>query len=287
MIELQNEFLRIRIKEKGAELCSLQTPDGLEYLWQAEPSVWPRHAPVLFPIVGRLKNNTYSSGEESYSLPQHGFARDRDFDCVVQTDKEVSMDLQPDQETLRLYPFLFHLRITYTLVRATLRTTYTVKNTGESDLLFSIGAHPGFNCPLLKGERLEDYYLEFEKEELRRTLLEDGLLSNRTDTLFLPYRQLPLSHSLFDADALVFANSQINKVWLRSKNHQRALHMDCESWPWFGIWSKKGEHPFICLEPWMGITDKVGSSGKLSEKAGIIRLSPAHTYACGFQISIF
>jgi galactose mutarotase-like enzyme len=98
MIELQNEFLRIRIKEKGAELYSLQTPDGLEYLWQAEPSVWPRHAPVLFPIVGRLKNNTYSHGQEPYSLPQHGFARDRNFDCVVQTDKDVSLDLLYDLE---------------------------------------------------------------------------------------------------------------------------------------------------------------------------------------------
>jgi galactose mutarotase-like enzyme len=197
------------------------------------------------------------------------------------------MDLQADQETLRLYPFLFHLRITYPLVGATLRTTYTVKNTGESDLLFSIGAHPGFNCPLLRGERLDDYYLEFEQEELRRTLLQDGLLSNRTETLVLQGRRIPLHHSLFDADALVFANNQINTIWLRSKNHQRALRMDCAGWPWFGIWSKKGAHPFICLEPWMGITDKEENSGKLSEKAGIICLAPTHNHACDFQLSIF
>lgn len=287
MYYLQNELFRAVFNKKGAELCSLQSADRLEYIWQADPAIWPRHAPLLFPIVGRLKDNTYRLGENAYSLPQHGFARDRDFRCVSQSTTSLTFELQADEETEKVYPFLFRLQVIYTLIDNTLTTAYLLENTGEKELLFSIGAHPGFRCPLFEGEHLSDYYLEFEQNHLQRSLLSEGLLGEHSEKLVLSGNKLPLTHELFDADALVFADKQIKDLRLKSTRHSHEVRMTCEDWPWFGIWSKKGASPFVCLEPWMGITDGVNASGKLEEKAGIMKLAPNRDFHCSFTLSFF
>jgi galactose mutarotase-like enzyme len=285
MIQLQNNKLIAHFNSKGAELCSLQNREGLEYIWQADPMVWPRHAPVLFPIVGRLKNDQYTYEDQPYALSQHGFARDREFTVGEKSETDVLFELTSDEASLNSYPFHFKLHIRYTLLENTLTTRYTVQNTGDKDLLFSIGAHPGFRCPLLPDENMEDYALEFTRDTLRRTMLSNGLLGSETHELALDARQLPLSHSLFDSDALVFANTQVESVSLRSKNHAHAVTLTCKDWPWFGIWSKKGPHPFVCLEPWMGITDSENSSGQLKEKSGILALAAAEAFSCSFGLT--
>ncbi len=284
MIQLQNEFLQARFNNSGAELCSLKNKEGLEYIWTADPAIWPRHAPVLFPIVGRLKNDQYEFEGRSYGLSQHGFARDREFCCVFQSATEVHFELKSDAESLAKYPFHFVFQIRYTLKERELITSYHLENTGQNVMLFSIGAHPGFRCPLLENESMEDYYLSFEKSQLRRTLLTNGLLGTMQEDLTLEDGRLPLSHSLFDADALVFADGQVQKVWLRSSKNAQAVGLTCVDWPWFGIWSKKGTAPFICLEPWMGITDSADANGIFEKKDGIMKLVPSGHFSCSFSL---
>ena len=175
---LENEIIRVEISAQGAELKSIFNKKfQLEYLWQGNASVWPRKAPVLFPIVGKLKDNTYTFNAKEYSLPQHGFARDQVFSLISSTKSLVVYRLHHNDESLNNFPFEFELDIIYSIEDSTLKVEYNIKNpSAKSDLYYSIGAHPGFNCPLVHGEIFEDYYLEFEKpEKLNRILLDKGL----------------------------------------------------------------------------------------------------------------
>ena len=159
--ELKSEYLSVKFKTRGAELCSVKNKNGTEFIWQANPDVWPRHAPVLFPIVGKLINNKYEYNNKTYELGQHGFARDLDFELIEKTDTLCCFELKTTHLTLSKYPFDFSLRIIYELRENVLITTYHINNPSENILPFSIGEHPGFMCLLLPGENFEDYYLEF------------------------------------------------------------------------------------------------------------------------------
>jgi galactose mutarotase-like enzyme len=277
-----SEDLKISISEKGAEITSVKSSDGLEYIWQAKEELWPRHAPVLFPIVGKLKDNTYNYKGKSYSLGQHGFARDLRFQLSDADESRCSFRLTSSEETLKNYPFRFTFVITYSVTGNVLNTTYYVKNEQQEEMFFSVGAHPGFRCPLVPGEKFEDHYLEFEKENYLQTLLSDGLRSSTTRVLPLQGKKLFLTPSLFNDDALVFENSQVSEISLRSSKSGRGVTIRSENWPYFGIWSKKGCTEFVCLEPWYGIADHEKSHQQLEEKDGIIRLGPGKQFTCSF-----
>ncbi len=270
---LNSDKLTVSINSKGAEIASVKR-ECMEYIWQAKADVWPRHAPVLFPIVGKLKNG---------SLSQHGFARDKEFVCLSQSKTDISFSLKSDQETKKLFPFDFELIIKYTLSSDTITCSYEVNNPSSQNLLFSIGAHPGFATP----DQLSNYILKFKADkEYNITLLADGLLTETKTKLPLQNGELNLNTSLFDKDALVFENSQIDSISLISRSGN-GVELNCVGWPYFGIWSKKGSDEFVCLEPWHGITDSINSTGDLSQKKGIIKLEGVGKFECAFNMRFF
>lgn len=282
---LISELLQVVINHHGAELSSVKNYAGLEYIWQADKSVWPRHAPVLFPIVGKLKDNCCSINNNNYELNQHGFARDSVFSLVSHSNTSCTFELTSNEESRQKFPFDFIFQVSYELDSDTLHTRYKIINPSEQALLFSVGAHPGFNCPLETNESFEDYYLKFEKTNLTITELNGGLLSEQRIPLQLEEDELRLNSRTFDEDALVFENNQINTISLLSKRSNHKIQLDCKHWPYFGIWSKKGCTQFICLEPWYGVADKENTQHVFAEKAGLIKLEAKKQFDCSFSIT--
>lgn len=281
---LTSPQLQVTIDPAGAEICSVTNKEGLEFIWPAKKEVWPRHAPVLFPVVGRLKENRFYHDGVLYPLGQHGFARDMKFLLSDHHEQGCTFRLSSGELTRNLYPFEFILEIRYELQGNTLNTHYTVSNPASTPLFFSIGAHPGFRCPLLPHERFEDYALWFETSTLEARVLNQGLRAPQTRRIDLPLSHLPLSKELFKADALVFENAQVQRVSLRSGTSAHRIDMECQGWPYFGVWTRQGCDEFICLEPWYGIADAENSSGELSQKEGILRLEAGQQFSCRFSI---
>jgi len=283
---ISNNNLSISINSLGAELTSLKH-DGAELLWQSDKNVWLRYAPVLFPVVGKLKDNLFKYRNVEYKLSQHGFARDLEFSLIRETNNILEFELTANEETMIVYPFHFSLRITFELERKGLKINYNVFNPDKNDLLFSIGAHPGFNCKRTESESLNNFYLEFDnKNELTIEKLSDGLLSGETTVVKIENGRLLLNSKLFENDALVFKNNQIEKVKLGSTKSKKQININCKGWPYFGIWTKKGSDSFVCLEPWFGIADSIKSKQNLEAKEGIMRLQPYTKWECNFDIEV-
>lgn len=282
---LVSDSLEVIIHHFGAEVCSVKNKKGVEFIWQGKPEIWPRHAPVLFPVVGKLKNNAYRHQNTHYELSQHGFARDKPFELVSSDKESCTFRLVTDKTAQKNYPFDFILDISYHLAENKLTTTYHVTNPSEKQLLFSIGAHPGFNCPLTQEERFEDYYLLFERPDLIRSSLNNGLRTENKEQMQLNNNRLPLHSRLFDDDALVFENKQIQQVSLCSTKSEHKITINCNNWPYFGVWSKKACSEFICLEPWYGIADAENSDQVLLKKEGIHALEKQEVFTCSFSIS--
>jgi len=283
---IKNKFLALSVNSFGAEASSLQS-NGEEYIWQANKDIWPRHAPVLFPVVGKLKNDQYHYKGINYEMSQHGFARDREFLMVEQTDNTLEFELTDDEASMQVYPFHFSLRIRYELNEKKLEVKYIVFNPDNKPLLFSIGAHPGFSCRVKDQKGLGDYYLEFEKSgALIAQTLEGGLQSGSSYEISLQNNRLPLSKELFDNDAIVLKDKQINSLSLVSKSGS-GIGFTCKDWPYFGIWTKKGSDDFVCLEPWYGIADHKDSNGDLEKKEGILKLEPHQSFTCVYSLEIF
>lgn len=285
---LQSNNLTLAIQSKGAEISSILF-NHLEYIWQAKENIWPRHAPVLFPIVGKLKNNSFQYNSHVYSLTQHGFARDNEFEMISRSENAITFELRNNGVTEKVYPFEFNFQIKYAIEKDTVICEYTIRNPSSSDdLFFSVGAHPGFRIPLLDTEKFTDYTLNFHNSKpFFATELADGLLTNSKKELSLIDGDLTITDDLFDKDALVFENSQIDSIGLRSSVSGKGVELVCRNWPYFGIWSKKGCREFICLEPWHGIADSVDSTGDLRNKKGIIQLKPFEEFDCSFSVKLF
>lgn len=274
---LENEHLQVQISTIGAEWQHILNKEyNVEYLWQGGEHIWARKAPVLFPIVGKAFNNSLLIDGKTYAISQHGFARDAEFSVVEKTDTEARFSLATTAATLPIYPYLFTLHITYQLVARTLHTHYTVINEGETPLCFSIGAHPGFNLPT---KNLDDYYLEFEKEEpLVRYLLTDGLFNGQTEELQSDGKRLPLSVTLFEKDALVFKHLQSEVVTLKQYGADFAVQLRFTGFPYLGIWTKPHTQEFVCIEPWCGIADSNERVLPIAEKQGIVQLQPREVF---------
>lgn len=278
---IKNSFLTATINSFGAELSSLENTAGIEYIWEGSPDFWGKHSPILFPIVGTLKNNSYQYNEKEYHLSRHGFARDMDFELVDQKENSVTFSLQSSEETLEAYPFIFELQISYALYNNSLSIEYKVINNGKSQMPFSIGAHPAF---ALTGN-FEDYSIEFEKEEsLEYYLLENDLISNQTKTLEVQKKLIPLNYQLFKNDALIFKTLESKSLTILKSNNQ-FLKVSFKDFPSLGIWTKMNA-PFLCIEPWFGYSDTNENSGNLFEKEGIQVLEENKTFQAEFSIEI-
>lgn len=288
MYTIENEYLSASINEKGAELTSLvYKPSGQEYMWNADPAYWAKHSPVLFPIVGTLKNNTFVYKNKSYQLSRHGFARDKEFEVTAQTADSISLTLQDDSETLKIYPFQFQFSLIYMLEEKTLSVTYLVKNVNNGDMYFSVGGHPAFKLPLAEGLAYDDYYLRFSATENvgRWPISPDGLLEEVPVDLLSNTNRLPLSKKLFAKDALVIKSLASTEVALKSDKDEAGFTFNFDGFPYLGIWAAK-DADFVCIEPWCGIADPVNASQKIEEKEGIIMLNKGAHFERTWSVEI-
>ena len=274
MYTIENNLLRILVDQKGAELTSIYHKSlQLEYMWEGDPVYWSKHSPVLFPVVGGLKTNTYFFDNRPYQLPRHGFAREKKFSVANQSAASISFTLSDDEETLVVYPFRFELTIKYTIDGSELAVSYQVKNKSNEDMFFSIGGHPAFKVPLVDGTNYDDYYLEFNQEEksCKWPVSPDGLIESEPSPFFQNDSRIPLKKSLFQQDALVFKDLHSDSVSLRCNKHEHGLDFEFKGFPYMGIWAAKNAD-FVCIEPWCGIADSVHADQQLKSKEGIIRI---------------
>ncbi|MES2851835.1 MAG: aldose 1-epimerase family protein [Bacteroidota bacterium] len=278
---IKNSVLTAEIKHFGAELISLKTNLNKEYIWEGNPDFWGKHSPILFPIVGTLKNNSFHHNGMEYHLSRHGFARDMEFELIDATENSATFSIQSSDETLKVYPFEFELHLIYTLDKNNLFIAYKVINKGKSTMPFAIGAHPAFALP----NQFENYAIAFEKEEaLEYYLLEDDLISNKTKQLEVHNKQIPLTYDLFENDALIFKTLQSDSLTIL-ENENPILRVHFKDFPSLGIWTKMNA-PFLCIEPWFGYSDTNENSGNLLEKEGIQILESNETFYSKFSIEI-
>ncbi|MEO8532728.1 MAG: aldose 1-epimerase family protein [Flavobacterium sp.] len=278
---ISNSSLKASIKHAGAELFSITDNQNKEYIWEGNPSFWGKHSPVLFPIVGTLKNNTYTIDGKEYQLSRHGFARDMEFELIDKTQNSATFSLLSNNETLLKYPFAFELRLIYTLEEKELTIAYQVINKGDTRIAFSIGAHPAIALP----DEFEKYSLKFEKDEvLKYNLLENDLISNKTEVLKTTDNLVPLKYQIFENDALVFKSLESNSLTI-VENSKPYVRVNFEDFPSLGIWTKE-QAPFVCIEPWFGYSDTAENSGDLFQKEGILILDANQTFNSKFSIQI-
>lgn len=279
MQTLKNDILKIQINEHGAELSSVVgIKSGREYLWQGDSKYWGRRSPVLFPVVGKYKSLKSVYGGKEYSLPQHGFARDCDFTLISKTDNSVSFELTENEDTLKNYPFKFRLVCSFELNENKIRVQWSVTNTNDTEMYFSIGAHPAFNCE--KGKTV----LSMNKEDLEYSVL-------NKDGLYLPEKypiasSFVLTDDIFDRDALIIENSGVTSVTL-SNDGKDFVTVNFTA-PLFGIWSPvKKNAPFVCIEPWYGRADSADFDCDLTKREWGKRLSPNEEFKKEYEIVIY
>lgn len=281
MIRLTNISLQALISTTGAELIFFGKKSGQNILWSKQTDHWNRVAPNLFPIVGRLLNDSYTFRGKRYTMTQHGFARDREFEVVEQSETEVRLRLISDAESMDVYPSFFVFDVVYSLTETGLVISYEIQNTGTEPLFYSVGGHPAFQLE----EPLENYYLEFDQAiQLEREELAGSYFSGES-AYYGVSTHLNLSSELFETDAFVLKNPHFQSVSLKHTDGTTLIEMTCENWTAIGFWTKK-DAPFLCIEPWWGWADHMDSTGKLEEKAGIRTLNPGGKEQLKYELKV-
>ncbi|TNE71531.1 aldose 1-epimerase family protein [bacterium] len=288
MITIENDYLKAAFKTKGAELSSLiEKTSHTECIWQADPSVWAYHAPILFPIVGGLKLNTLHVDGKTYPLNRHGFARISEFEVEVQTKDSVTFLLKSSDLTHAVFPYEFEFRMKYSLNGESLKQEYIVKNTDTKPIFFALGGHTGFRVPLSTNEIYSDYWIEFEQSEhLNRYLINsEGLFTDETEPVLVYGNKIPLSYDLFSSDALIFKQMESRSVQLKSAKSPFSIKVDFPDFPYLGIWAKSGAD-FVCIEPWIGCADHQSGHKDISEKEFIQDIDAGESFSKHYLISI-
>ncbi|OOG76361.1 aldose 1-epimerase family protein [Algoriphagus sp. A40] len=286
---IESDSLQVQVRLKGMELSSIRSKTTQqEYLWQGDSRYWTGQAPVLFPIIGALKGGKTTHLGQEYALPKHGFVRNSDqVQLVQQQSDQLVFRMESNSNSLAVYPFVFALEVKFQLFGKCLEISHKVYNLDDKDMYYSIGGHPAFNCPLLPGEKLEDYLIEFPEKETDSTwmIAAEGLIGEKGEMVLNGTKEIPLHAHLFDHDALIFKQLKSREVSLSHRQRGPVVKLEFEDFNYLGIWAKSGA-PFVCLEPWLGIADSVHHSGLLAEKVGIRILSPGATETKTFRIWI-
>jgi len=287
--EIKNNQLHIKVNSAGAELQSLfSMQHNQEMLWQADPAHWARHAPILFPIVGRLAHDKLIKDGKPYPMTQHGFARDSEFVMLEKNNTTISLLLTNDESTEKQYPFAFTLKITYLIIENTLRCKIVVSNPADVQLPFSLGGHPAFNWPILPGIEKENHRIVFEKQEKESvSLLGQGLIISDDKPSPLVKNKLNLTDDLFSEDALIFKDTNSKSIRYESVNSDKKASIDLafKDYDDLGVWTKAGAN-FICLEPWNGYSSPSDFDGEFTDKPGIIILAPGQSREFRFQLTV-
>lgn len=286
---IKNSDFKVEVKETGAELCSFRSlKSGREYIWQADPSHWAAHAPNLFPIIGCLKEDAFLYKGKAYPCLKHGFFRKNPkVKLLVQSEDKLTYVLKHDEETLAMYPFQFEIQVSFILRGNSLEVHHLVQNPNKDEMLFSLGGHPAFACPVNQGETYSDYYLEFEKEETAESwsVTAEGLIDKGTYLVFKDPKRIHLQPNTFEKDALVFKDLNSKKISLKSKKSQQVLSVEFSDFPYMGIWAKPGAD-FVCIEPWLGIADSVEHDRNFETKEGLLKLAAGNKFEASYTIRI-
>lgn len=292
---IKNDKICAEIDLHGAELTSLKRQDSDEELiWTADKEYWGRHAPMLFPIVGKVWNGQYRVGDKIYNLSQHGFARDLNFTVLCQETDSVVLALESNEDTLKVYPYKFRIEATYKLEDSTLVVEWRIKNPGSEPMYFQIGAHPGFNYrDFDKNDFIHGYFRLAQGEEpvnhlIIGQLTHDGYRSENAGMIELDSdAMLPITPGLFAADALVLEEHQIDQVILYDKDCTPYIALETQDAPVWGLWSPPGKNaPFVCIEPWMGRCDVEGYEGDISGRDYINKLEAGKSTAFTYRITV-
>jgi len=284
-VTISSSHLKARISADGAELVQLQDEQGRDLLWDGNPTFWSGRSPLLFPIVGRVRNDRIRVDGVEYELPRHGFARTSRFEVVETGSSQCCFRLRSSEATLKRYPFPFQLDVAYKAEGATLTITASVTHAGLSVMPVSFGFHPAFRWPLPYGGLREAHAIRFEHAEaspVRRPV--EGLISRDTEPNPIQDRSLPLHDGLFEADAIVFDQLRSRSVEYGAPG-RGSIRIDFPDMPHLGIWTKPGAG-FICIEPWQGHADPEGFDGEFADKPGIVLIEPGATRAFEMRITI-
>lgn len=285
LITIASKGFAARINPLGVELWSLTDTEGREYMTDADPAFWTGHAPLLFPIVGALKDGAYRLGEREYRLAKHGFARTSLFEVAEQQEGRALFRLRDSAETRASYPFAFVLEVEFALVEATLAMTATVRNPGDEPLPFSFGFHPAFAWPLPGGAAKEAHAIMFAEAEPQaiRRLDAEGLPA-RAEPTPVEGKRLPLRSELFEADALIWDELNSRRLSYGAPDGA-SLDIAFPDMPMLGIWQKPGAR-YICIEPWAGIADPADFAGDFRQKPGIMQLAPGESRSFRMDVTV-
>jgi galactose mutarotase-like enzyme len=285
-VTLTNNYLSAQLHLKGAELKSLKEhATGIEYIWQSDPTYWTGAAPILFPIIGGLKNNTYYFDGKPYHIPSHGFVRHKIWILVEATPTKAIFSTTSDVETREMYPWEFELRVIYELENKTISIRYEVTNNSPNCMYFSIGSHPAFNLPFAGGY-IEHYYVEFsEVENLERYFFKGGLHLNETEPAFDNCRQIYIKKNLFDRGPIIFKYPRSKDFTIRSSQTSKTIKVSTDGISHVALWAAP-KAPFLCIEPWYGIPDCIDTDQNFATKEGILDLAAGNTFKTIYQIEI-
>lgn len=287
---IHNSDMTVTIDGLGAQLQSITAGGGTEYLWSGDPAYWSSRAPILFPYVGRLTDDTYTCDGRAYQMTRHGFARRTEFSVLTQGKDHITLYMEDSEESRKLYPFAFRFDVSYVLEGSTLVIVYAVESRDGRTMFFGLGGHPGFRVPLEEGRAFTDYRLTFAQpcQPWQVLMSENYMISGRE----APYPlengvELPLRHDLFDRDAIIlkhFARS----VTLSAGEGTRGLTLSCPHMRYLGIWHQpKTDAPYVCLEPWVSLPSREGVVEDLSQQFDLVSLEPRQRYENRWTVTIF
>lgn len=283
IIEIKSDNLTVGINTRGSELMYIKGIGGTEFLWNGNENVWSYRAPVLFPICGGLKEDTYIFEGKKYSLSKHGFARNSEFKGELINNSKAEFTLESDNDTLLKFPFEFKLKIVFELEKNILKVSNIVENLSDKTMYFSVGAHEGYYCP----EGIEEYFIEFDEAvTLDSYILDGNLLENNSVRIIENEKCLPLKYEYFAVDALVFKDINFHKASLVHKNTGKKVTVEFNDSNYFLLWTKPGAN-YICLEPWNGIQDIVDSDYDITKKEGIVSLEPGKSFTAVHKVTCF
>ncbi|MBQ1416887.1 MAG: aldose 1-epimerase family protein [Selenomonas sp.] len=290
LYSLENDKLCVQVRSYGAELRSIkERADETEYLWEGNPQWWKYSSPVLFPIVGKLQDGKYRVNGNEFELPGHGFGRISEYQLVERRQDYIEFALKWSEESLASYPWKFQLNVAYALKDKTVEVIWKVQNLDDKEMVYSIGAHTAFRCPLVQGEEFSDYYLKFNQEEdnLNMPLNSKGQFLKAQGDTHLQGQQLDLNYEMFAGDALAYKGLKSDVVSICSHKSDKKVSMEAKDFPFWGFWTPaQGGAPFLCLEPWQGHADYEGYDGEFAEREGSLKLASGETQKFHYTIRI-
>ena len=290
MVELSNQYLTVNLHSKGAEIISIVgNQDHINYMWKRDACQWANSAPILFPIVGAIKNDTCRIDGKEYHMTQHGFARHNEFEIKNQSQTEVTFTLVSNDEIIKQYPFLFELNVTYKLVENTLTCFINVKNKDHQTIYFQVGGHPAFACPFMENESSNDYYVEFAEYETRNQKVID-VAKRGMSHVQLPFfdheKRFFVRQQLFNNDAIVIKDFKSENISIKSLNHQKSIVFHMQGFDHVGLWTAKHVGGLLAIEPWIGHADYVDFDGEFKEKESCVALDTDKEFNVQFAVEI-